>query len=162
MLQQAQSSQANGMPLNLNTFHQRLVAAARQGPPNAGGQMPGQLPGLFRSQDVNAAQAAALAGLAGQMQPPGYSQQVRHVARSSLVSSESSAHVSKLHILVDEYFRLFTADAATSTAPETIHAAHFERGCRSRSRHGWSAAATAAAGRRQWLPRASVCRTCGC
>ena len=64
MLQQAQSSQANGMPFNLNTFHQR-VAAARQGPPNAGGQMPGQLPGLFRPQDVNAAQAAALAGLAG-------------------------------------------------------------------------------------------------
>ena len=75
MLQQAQGGQSNGVPYNLNAFHQRLLAAARQGPPPAGGgPMHGQMPGLgFRPQEP---QAAALAGLAGQMQPPHYNQQV--------------------------------------------------------------------------------------
>ncbi|CAL8460857.1 g388 [Coccomyxa elongata] len=79
MLQQAQSGQANGMPYNLNAFHQRLLAAARQGPPNAGGPLgQGQMPGLggFRPHDAAAAQAAALAGMAGQLQPPQYNQQM--------------------------------------------------------------------------------------
>ena len=80
MLQQAQQGgQANGMPYNLNAFQQRLLAAARQGPPGAGGgPMHGQMPGIgFRPQEPQAAaQAVALAGLAGQMQPPHYNQQV--------------------------------------------------------------------------------------
>ncbi len=73
MLQQAQASQANGVPFNIAAFQQRLLAAARQGQPNAAA-LQGQLPGLFRPQDIN--QAAALAGLAGQMPPPNFNQQV--------------------------------------------------------------------------------------
>lgn len=70
MLQQAQANQANGVPFNIAAFQQRLLAAARQGAaPNAAA-----LQGLFRPQDMN--QAAALAGLTGQMPPPTFNQQM--------------------------------------------------------------------------------------
>jgi hypothetical protein len=75
MLQQAQLNQANGVPFNVAALQQRLLAAARQGSPNAAA-MQGQLPGLFRPQDANANQAVTLAGFAGQMPPPTFNQQV--------------------------------------------------------------------------------------
>ena len=92
MLQQAQGGQANGMPYNLNAFQQRLLAAARQGPPpTGGGPMHGQMPGLgFRPQEPGqaAAQAAALAGLAGQMQPPHFNQQVHFLSTTLALTTK--------------------------------------------------------------------------